>query len=94
MGKETPFWCPLIAISGRGSRVVWVSDRGLPCHEFEPSTTKDPPCRAAMQTCFYSSHSGSITSLPTSPLSLHPHSLNRSGLLSRRGDENQGLSPH
>ncbi|GFV52896.1 hypothetical protein TNCV_2875641 [Trichonephila clavipes] len=32
----------------RGSRVVWVSDRGLPCHEFEPSTTKDPPCRAAM----------------------------------------------
>ncbi|GFU99864.1 hypothetical protein TNCV_1257131 [Trichonephila clavipes] len=33
---------------GRGSRVVWVSDRGLPCHEFEPSTTKDPPCRAAM----------------------------------------------
>ncbi|GFV36691.1 protein GVQW3 [Trichonephila clavipes] len=33
---------------GRGSRVVEVSDRGLPCHEFEPSTTKDPPCRAAM----------------------------------------------
>ncbi|GFV67925.1 hypothetical protein TNCV_1872071, partial [Trichonephila clavipes] len=33
---------------GRGSRVVWVSDRGLPCHEFEPSTTKDPPCRVAM----------------------------------------------
>ncbi|GFU53338.1 mediator of RNA polymerase II transcription subunit 13-like [Trichonephila clavipes] len=29
--------------SGRGSRVVWVLDRGLPCHEFEPSTTKDPP---------------------------------------------------
>ncbi|GFW58701.1 RNA-directed DNA polymerase from mobile element jockey [Trichonephila clavipes] len=25
-----------------------VSDRGLPCHEFEPSATKDPPCRAAM----------------------------------------------
>ncbi|GFS89785.1 uncharacterized protein TNCV_969621 [Trichonephila clavipes] len=33
---------------GRGSRVVWVSDRGLLCHGFEPSTTKDPPCRAAM----------------------------------------------
>ncbi|GFV36670.1 hypothetical protein TNCV_1033461 [Trichonephila clavipes] len=33
---------------GRGSRVVKVSDRGLPCHEFEPSTTKDPPCRATM----------------------------------------------
>ncbi|GFS86437.1 DDE_3 domain-containing protein [Trichonephila clavipes] len=28
---------------GRGSRVVKVSDRGLPGHEFEPSTTKDPP---------------------------------------------------
>ncbi|GFU69747.1 uncharacterized protein TNCV_1221351 [Trichonephila clavipes] len=25
-----------------------VSDRGLPCHEFEPSTSKDPPCRAVM----------------------------------------------
>ncbi|GFV80429.1 neur_chan_LBD domain-containing protein [Trichonephila clavipes] len=25
-----------------------VSDRGLPGHEFDPSTTKDPPCRAAM----------------------------------------------
>ncbi|GFS57205.1 uncharacterized protein TNCV_491201 [Trichonephila clavipes] len=24
------------------------SDRGLACHEFEPSTTKDPPCRAGM----------------------------------------------
>ncbi|GFU72928.1 hypothetical protein TNCV_4636621 [Trichonephila clavipes] len=32
----------------RGSRVVYVSDHGLLCHEFEPSTTKDPPCRAAM----------------------------------------------
>ncbi|GFU20737.1 hypothetical protein TNCV_3176701 [Trichonephila clavipes] len=30
--------------SGRGSRVVWVSDRGLPCHECDSSTTKDPPC--------------------------------------------------
>ncbi|GFW11431.1 hypothetical protein TNCV_3809501 [Trichonephila clavipes] len=25
-----------------------VSDRGLPGHEFDPSTTKDPPCRAVM----------------------------------------------
>ncbi|GFV77570.1 hypothetical protein TNCV_1070991 [Trichonephila clavipes] len=33
---------------GRGSRVVKVSDRDWPCHEFEPSITKDPPCRAAM----------------------------------------------
>ncbi|GFW62862.1 hypothetical protein TNCV_4452111 [Trichonephila clavipes] len=35
-------------MNGRGSRVVWVSDCGLLCHGFEPSTTKDPPCRAAM----------------------------------------------
>ncbi|GFX06926.1 hypothetical protein TNCV_1202411 [Trichonephila clavipes] len=35
----------------------WVSDRGLPCHEFEPSTTKDPPCRAAM-------HVKSVESFP------------------------------
>ncbi|GFW29503.1 hypothetical protein TNCV_744451 [Trichonephila clavipes] len=34
--------------SGCGSRVVKVSDRGWPCHEFEPSTTKVPPCRGAM----------------------------------------------
>ncbi|GFW47515.1 hypothetical protein TNCV_3176791 [Trichonephila clavipes] len=33
---------------GLGSRKVRVSDRGLPCHEFENSTTKDPPCRAAV----------------------------------------------
>ncbi|GFX10320.1 hypothetical protein TNCV_1867151 [Trichonephila clavipes] len=39
---------PAFVVSGRGSRVVWVSDRGLPCHEFEPSTTKDPPCKAAI----------------------------------------------
>ncbi|GFX98522.1 hypothetical protein TNCV_1501001 [Trichonephila clavipes] len=35
-------------LCGRGSRGVKVSDRGRPCHEFELSTTKDPPCRAAM----------------------------------------------
>ncbi|GFX31767.1 hypothetical protein TNCV_171001 [Trichonephila clavipes] len=34
--------------SGRGSPVVKVSDHGRPCHEFEPSTTKDPPYIAAM----------------------------------------------
>ncbi|GFW97382.1 hypothetical protein TNCV_4990591 [Trichonephila clavipes] len=28
---------------GRGSRVFKVSDHGWPCHEFKPSTTKDPP---------------------------------------------------
>ncbi|GFU86268.1 hypothetical protein TNCV_369241 [Trichonephila clavipes] len=41
---------PVIAAdsSSRGSRVVKVSDRGWLCHEFEPSTTKDLPCRGAM----------------------------------------------
>ncbi|GFW01638.1 hypothetical protein TNCV_4085531 [Trichonephila clavipes] len=33
---------------GRCTRVVKVSDRGWPCHEFELSTTKDLPCKAAM----------------------------------------------
>ncbi|GFV38201.1 hypothetical protein TNCV_4791871 [Trichonephila clavipes] len=33
---------------GRGSRVVKVSDRGLPCHELEPNISKEPPCRAAI----------------------------------------------
>ncbi|GFV09586.1 hypothetical protein TNCV_3159831 [Trichonephila clavipes] len=28
---------------------VKVSDRGWPCHEFEPSTTKHPPCRGVMR---------------------------------------------
>ncbi|GFS95205.1 hypothetical protein TNCV_2705431 [Trichonephila clavipes] len=45
--RYTPVW---VIGRGRGSRVVKVSDRGLPCHEFEPSATKDPPCRAAMHT--------------------------------------------
>ncbi|GFX43131.1 alpha-galactosidase [Trichonephila clavipes] len=31
-----------------GQVIYKVSDCGLPCHEFEPSTTKDPLCRAAM----------------------------------------------
>ncbi|GFX17221.1 hypothetical protein TNCV_2857441 [Trichonephila clavipes] len=33
---------------GHGSRVVKLSDRGRPYHEFESSTTKDPPCSEAM----------------------------------------------
>ncbi|GFS84497.1 hypothetical protein TNCV_4606761 [Trichonephila clavipes] len=37
-----------LKVIGRGSRVVKLSDRGWPCQEFDPSTTKDPPCRAAM----------------------------------------------
>ncbi|GFU94631.1 hypothetical protein TNCV_1008351 [Trichonephila clavipes] len=38
----------IAARKGRGSRVVWATDRGWLCHEFEPSTTKDPPCWSAM----------------------------------------------
>ncbi|GFY20686.1 hypothetical protein TNCV_1119201 [Trichonephila clavipes] len=40
------------ANGGRGSRVVKVSDHSWPCQEFEPSTTKDPPCRGAMRVKF------------------------------------------
>ncbi|GFX96083.1 hypothetical protein TNCV_2289731 [Trichonephila clavipes] len=31
-----------------GSRVVKAWDRGWPCHELEPSTTKDSACRETM----------------------------------------------
>ncbi|GFV25191.1 hypothetical protein TNCV_2565751 [Trichonephila clavipes] len=33
---------------GCGSQVVKVSDRGWPCHEFEPTTTKESPSREEM----------------------------------------------
>ncbi|GFU13099.1 RNase H domain-containing protein [Trichonephila clavipes] len=46
--REGSLWYP-------GIVTVKVSDRGLPCHEFEPSTTKDPPCRAAMENLSASS---------------------------------------
>ncbi|GFU55656.1 uncharacterized protein TNCV_1649691 [Trichonephila clavipes] len=36
---------------GRGSRVVQVSDRGWPCHAFEPSTTKDPSYGDRFNSC-------------------------------------------
>ncbi|GFV21618.1 hypothetical protein TNCV_3337191 [Trichonephila clavipes] len=38
------------SIGGHGSRMVKVSDRGWPCHEFELGQVqaKDPPCRGAM----------------------------------------------
>ncbi|GFT11866.1 hypothetical protein TNCV_1923801 [Trichonephila clavipes] len=39
---------PALRDLGRGSRMFKVSDRGWPCQEFEPRTTKDLPCRAAM----------------------------------------------
>ncbi|GFW45120.1 hypothetical protein TNCV_716221 [Trichonephila clavipes] len=35
-------------LRGRSSRVVKASDHDWPCHEFEPSFTKDPPSREAM----------------------------------------------
>ncbi|GFX63878.1 hypothetical protein TNCV_4345931 [Trichonephila clavipes] len=53
--ENPPTWAGSRNLSAEGQRQtnhatqpVKVSDRGLPCHEFEPSTTKDPPCRAAM----------------------------------------------
>ncbi|GFV71081.1 hypothetical protein TNCV_1662391 [Trichonephila clavipes] len=55
---------------GHGSQVVKVSDRGGPCHEFEPSTTKDPPCRGAMH----------VKSVETSK-----KSFRRCGAIVRRG---------
>ncbi|GFX77681.1 hypothetical protein TNCV_1105981 [Trichonephila clavipes] len=39
---------PNFLILCSGNRVVKVSDRGWPCHEFEPSTTKDRPCMGAL----------------------------------------------
>ncbi|GFS65228.1 hypothetical protein TNCV_2450861 [Trichonephila clavipes] len=38
----------IAVVAGDIQEMPEVSDLGLPCHEFEPSTTKDPPCRAAM----------------------------------------------
>ncbi|GFX16004.1 retrovirus-related Pol polyprotein from transposon TNT 1-94 [Trichonephila clavipes] len=40
-----------VSLTEAAKEFIWlknVSDRGLPGHEFDPSTTKDPPCRAAM----------------------------------------------
>ncbi|GFV13911.1 hypothetical protein TNCV_523881 [Trichonephila clavipes] len=45
-----------LKVRGRGSRVVKVSDRGWPCHEFGPSTTKDPPCTCVVYTIIESCH--------------------------------------
>ncbi|GFW31701.1 hypothetical protein TNCV_4683731 [Trichonephila clavipes] len=36
-----------------------VSDRGWLCHEFEPSNTKDPPCKAAMHDKYVKSKTSS-----------------------------------
>ncbi|GFW07404.1 hypothetical protein TNCV_865761 [Trichonephila clavipes] len=33
--------------NGRGSLVVKVTDSWLVCHDFEPGTTEDSPCRVA-----------------------------------------------
>ncbi|GFW01407.1 hypothetical protein TNCV_5030571 [Trichonephila clavipes] len=41
--KSVDSHCPPVGVVGCGSPVVKVSDRGLLCHGFEPSTTKDPP---------------------------------------------------
>ncbi|GFV92313.1 uncharacterized protein TNCV_3949231 [Trichonephila clavipes] len=41
--------------SGRGSQVAKVSDHDWPCHEFEPSTTKESPCRGVIHVKFVES---------------------------------------
>ncbi|GFV32381.1 hypothetical protein TNCV_1676671 [Trichonephila clavipes] len=41
-------WIDLRMLRRRSSSVVKVTDSWLACHEFEPSTTDDPPCRGAM----------------------------------------------
>ncbi|GFX73728.1 hypothetical protein TNCV_4290441 [Trichonephila clavipes] len=38
----------ILKLDGRGRREVKVSDHYWSCHEFEPSTTKDPPCGGVM----------------------------------------------
>ncbi|GFX99855.1 uncharacterized protein TNCV_258921 [Trichonephila clavipes] len=35
-------------VKGHGSLVVKVTDSVPACHEFEPSTDEDPPCRETM----------------------------------------------
>ncbi|GFT17416.1 hypothetical protein TNCV_4806801 [Trichonephila clavipes] len=37
-----------IALGGHGSQVIKITDSWLMCHEFEPSTTEDPPYRGTM----------------------------------------------
>ncbi|GFW84212.1 hypothetical protein TNCV_4878751 [Trichonephila clavipes] len=37
-------------LGGCSSLVVKVMDLWLVCHKFEPSTTKDPPCRGSQFT--------------------------------------------
>ncbi|GFV16457.1 hypothetical protein TNCV_1526031 [Trichonephila clavipes] len=37
---------------GRGGQVVKITDLWSACHEFEPSTTEDPPCGEAMHVKF------------------------------------------
>ncbi|GFU99496.1 hypothetical protein TNCV_4763571 [Trichonephila clavipes] len=45
----------LLECLGHGRRVVKVSNRGWPCPEFKPSTTKDSPCSCAMHVKFVES---------------------------------------
>ncbi|GFX61357.1 uncharacterized protein TNCV_4894011 [Trichonephila clavipes] len=43
LNNSTNVWCPQYC--GRGSLVVKVTDSWNACHDFEPCTTEDPPCR-------------------------------------------------
>ncbi|GFT64917.1 hypothetical protein TNCV_274591 [Trichonephila clavipes] len=59
--------------------------RGLPCHEFEPSTTKDPPCRAAMHV--KSVESGNVLPLGSNGILDMPTQRDKpSNLGEKRGD--------
>ncbi|GFU30147.1 hypothetical protein TNCV_1784351 [Trichonephila clavipes] len=40
-----PYCIVLDASSGHGSQVVKVTDSWPVCHELEPSTAEEPPCR-------------------------------------------------
>ncbi|GFX68174.1 hypothetical protein TNCV_4439971 [Trichonephila clavipes] len=44
--ETTALLCDMV--SNSGSLVVKATDSWLTCHEFEPSTTKDPPCMENM----------------------------------------------
>ncbi|GFW19639.1 hypothetical protein TNCV_1605301 [Trichonephila clavipes] len=78
--KEMTFFVNLKVVvleiyCGRGSRVVKVSDRSWPCHEFEPSTTKS---RRAGQRC-------------TLNLSRAETSVRWCGVVIRRGGASSGV---
>ncbi|GFU55682.1 hypothetical protein TNCV_1649911 [Trichonephila clavipes] len=61
---------------GRGSLVDKVSDCRWPCHEFEPSDTKDPPCWGAMHAKSVESSNVLPKLVPGSHFSIRACSIN------------------